>query len=209
MIQLLKKYKTIIVVALVILFVVAIIFLQYKRITTLKEDLSISKANEKAFIIENKGLKDENRVFQLTIEQLNYYNDSLNTKMNEVRKQLKIKDKNLKQLQYLLSEAKKTDTIFFRDTIFKYKGFKLDTLIGDSWYNLKLGLQYPNVITTTPTFKSEKFIVVNSKRETVNPPKKCAILRWFQKKHTIIEMEVVEKNPYIDNKQQRFIEIIE
>ena len=55
---------------------------------------------------------------------------------------------------------------------------------------------------------SERYVIVDYKKETINPPKKCAIVRWFQKKHKIIEVEVVEKNPYIENKQQRFIEIV-
>ena len=48
----------------------------------------------------------------------------------------------------------------------------------------------------------------NYKKETVNPPKKCFILRGFQKKHKVVEVVVVEKNTYIKNKQQRFIEIV-
>ena len=59
--------------------------------------------------------------------------------MNEVRRELKIKDKDLKQMQYLLSIAQKTDTIVFRDTLFRDRNLQIDTLLGDSWYNIKLG----------------------------------------------------------------------
>lgn len=208
MIQAIRKYIGII--ALALIFVLGVTtYIQYEKVNSLKTELSISKSNEKAFIAENNGLKEENIAFKFTIDQLNYFNDSLTTKMNEVRKELKIKDKDLKQMQYLLSQAQKTDTIRFRDTLFIDKNLQLDTLIGDEWYNIRLGLQYPNLITTTPTFKSETYIVTSSKKETINPPKKCAIARWFQKKHHIIRVEVIEKNPYIENKQQRFIEIIE
>ena len=51
-------------------------------------------------------------------------------------------------------------------------------------------------------------VLVNYKKETIDPPKKCAIARWFQKKHKIVEVNIVEKSPYIENKQQKFIEII-
>ena len=51
-------------------------------------------SNQKAFIAENSSLKEENRVFKFTVEQLNYYNDSILQKMNEIRKKLKIKDGN-------------------------------------------------------------------------------------------------------------------
>jgi hypothetical protein len=208
MIQAIRKYIGIIALALILVLGVTT-YIQYEKVNSLKTELSISKSNEKAFIAENNGLKKENLAFKFTIDQLNYFNDSLITKMNEVRKELKIKDKDLKQMQYLLSQAQKTDTIRFRDTLFIDKTLQLDTLIGDEWYNIRLGLKYPNLITTTPTFKSETYIITSSKKETINPPKKCAIARFFQKKHRVVEVEIVEKSPYIENKQQRFIEIIE
>ena len=184
-------------------------YIQHKKVKSLNIELSISKSNEKAFIEENNELKDRNLAFKFTIDQINYLNDSLITKMNEVRKELKIKDKDLKQMQYLLSTAQKTDTIVFRDTLFRYRNLQIDTSLGDSWYNIKLGLSYPNLITTTPTFKSEKYIVTSTRKETIKPPKKCAIARWFQKKHKVVEVIIHEKNPYITNRETRFIEIVE
>lgn len=208
MLQAIKKYIKIAIVALILILGVTT-YIQYNNVKELKTELSTSRANEKAFMAENNGLKDQNLAFKFTIEQLNYFNDSLIVKMNEVRRELYIKDKDLKQMQYLLSTAQKVDTIRFRDTLFIDKTLQLDTLIGDEWYNIRLGLKYPNLITTTPTFKSETYVITSSKKETINPPKKCAIVRWFQKKHRVVEVEIVEKSPYIENKQQRFIEIIE
>ena len=208
MIQVIRKYIGI--TALALIFVLGVTtYIQHKKVKSLNIELSISKSNEKAFIEENNELKDRNLAFKFTIDQINYLNDSLITKMNEVRKELKIKDKDLKQMQYLLSTAQKTDTIVFRDTLFRYRNLQIDTLLGDSWYNIKLGLSYPNLITTTPTFKSEKYIVTSTRKETIKPPKKCAIARWFQKKHKVVEVIIHEKNPYITNKEERFIEIVE
>lgn len=203
-----KKYIRIGIVILVSLLAISTYTL-YTNNQKLKEEISISMSNQKAFIAENSSLKEENRVFKFTIEQLNHYNDSILQKMNEVKKELKIKDKNLKQMQYLLSEAQKKDTIAFRDTLFREPTLKIDTLLGDRWYQMKLGLRYPSTIITEPKFVSEKYVIVDYKKETINPPKECAIARWFQKKHKVVEVEVVEKNPYIENKQQRFIEIVE
>ena len=202
-----KKYIRIGIVILVSLLAISTYTL-YTNNKKLKEEISISMSNQKAFISENSLLKEENRVFKFTIEQLNHYNDSILQKMNEVRKGLKIKDRDLKQMQYLLSEAQKKDTIVFRDTLFREPTLKIDTLLGDRWYQMKLELRYPSTIITEPKFVSEKYIIVDYKKETINPPKKCAIARWFQKKHKVVEVEVVEKNPYIENKQQRFIEIV-
>ena len=180
----------------------------YKRNQNLIKKIELVTLNQKAFISENSSLKNENRAFKFTIEQLEYYNDSILKKMNEVRKELNVKDKDLGAMQYILSEASKTDTVEFRDTIFSIPTLNVDTLLGDKWYQISLELRYPNKIITTPKFISEKFVIINYKKETINPPKKCWLLRLFQKKHKVIRVEVVEKNPYIENKKHRFIEII-
>ena len=175
----------------------------------LKKEVCTLRNNQKAFIAENSSLKNESRAFKFTIEQLNYYNDSILQKMNDVRKELKIRDKNIKQLQYLLSVSTKKDTVLFTDTVFRDKSLALDTIIGDKWYNIRLGLKYPNLIYTEPTFTSEKYIIVNKKKETVNPPKKFFLFRWFQKKHWVMEVHIKEKNPYIKETNNKFVEIIE
>ena len=203
-----KKYIRIGVIVLTSLLAVST-YIFYNRNQNLKEEISVSMSNQKAFITENSSLKEENRTFKFTIEQLNYYNDSILQKMNDVRKELKIKDGNLKQMQYLLSEATKKDTIVFRDTLFREPTLDIDTLVGDKWYNIRLGLKYPNLITTNPTFISEKYIIVNKKKETINPPKKFFLFRWFQRKHWVMEVHIKEKNPYIKETNNKFVEIIE
>ena len=203
-----KKYIRIGVIVLTSLLAVST-YILYNRNQDLKDEISVSMSNQKAFIAENSSLKEENRVFKFTVEQLNYYNDSILQKMNNIRKELKIKDKNLKQLQYLLSVSTKKDTVLFTDTVFKDKSLALDTIIGDKWYNIRLGLKYPNLIYTEPTFTSEKYIIVNKKKETVNPPKKFFLFRWFQRKNWVMEVNIKEKNPYIKEVNNKSVEMIE
>ena len=181
----------------------------YKKVRHLRANLDILALNQEAFIAENSSLKEQGRIFKFTIEQLGYYNDSVLQEMNKVKRELKVKDKGLQQLQYLLSVSTRKDTVLFTDTIFKNKELALDTLIGDKWYNIRLGLKYPNLITTNPTFISEKYIIVNKKKETINPPKKFFLFRWFQKKHWVMEVHIKEKNPYIKEVNNKFVEIIE
>ena len=38
--------------------------------------------------------------------------------------------------------------------------------------------------------------------------RKCKIGNWFAKKHTVVEVTVVDKNPNVQTPQQRFVEII-
>ena len=203
-----KKYIRIGIVILVSLLSISVYTL-YINNQKLKEETSTLMSNQKTFITENSSLKEENRTFKFTIEQLNYYNDSILEKMNDVRKKLKIRDNNLKQMQYLSSVSTKKDTVLFTDTVFRDKSLALDTIIGDKWYNIRLGLKYPNLIYTKPTFTSEKYIIVNKKKETINPPKKFFLFRWFQRKHWVMEVHIKEKNPYIKEVNNKFVEIIE
>lgn len=181
----------------------------YRECKFLENELSVSVSNEKAFINENSKLKENNRLFKFTIEQLSYYNDSILKSMDSIRTKLKIKDSELKQMQYLLTTSTKADTIIFKDIIFKEPTTNIDTVIKDKWYSIKLGLSYPSNIYVEPCFTSEKYIIINSKKETVKPPKKCWLLRVFQKKHNIVEINIIENSPYIKTNQQKFIEIIQ
>lgn len=199
-----KKY--IIILILILVGAVAYLSYQNKQLTT-KYETSIE--NIKAYDAQLSGLKDNNRVFKLTIDQLNYSNDSIINRMKEVQKELGIKDKRLQQLQYDLSHAQRNDTIILSDTIFKSPEFKLDTIVGDKWFKTNLHLKYPSTIALSPEIELERFTYINGKRETVNPPKKFFLFRWFQKKHTVVEVNVREMNPYVKNKTQRFIQIIE
>lgn len=179
----------------------------YKHNKELNYKLDIAKANEKAYYMQFDSLNTKNKLLNFTVEQLNYYNDSILNKMNDLRKELKIKDKELLSLYYLNSQITKIDTILMKDTIF-IKSLKLDTIVGDRWYTMKLGLEYPNKIIVNPSFISEKYIITNSKKETIEPPKKYWIQRIFQKKHTIAEINIIEKSPYIKETQNQFIQII-
>ena len=165
--------------------------------------------NIKAYDAQLSGLEDNNRVFKLTINQLNYFNDSIIKKMKEVQKELGIKDSKLKQLQYDLSHAQRADTIILKDTLFRDPQLKLDTIVGDKWFKTNLHLEFPSTIALKPEIELEKYTFISGKRETVNPPKKFFLFRWFQKKHTVVEVNVREMNPYVKNKTQRFIQIIE
>ena len=180
----------------------------YNRYQKLTAEYSISIENIKAYDAELSGLKDDTKVYKLTIEQLNYFNDSIIKKMKVVQKELGIKDKRLQQLQYEASHAQRADTIILKDTIFRDSQLKLDTIVGDKWFKTNLHLEFPSTIALKPEIELERYTFISGKRETVNPPKKFFLFRWFQKKHTVVEVNVREMNPYVKDKTQRFIQII-
>ena len=165
-------------------------------------------ANVKAYDSQLGIEKKKNSALQLTVSQLDYFKDSILVELNNTRKELGIKDKNLKALQSVSSRFSKSDTITLRDTLFKEPSLAVDTVFGDEWYSVRLGLKYPSMIAIQPEFKSEKHIIVSSKKETVNPPKKFFLFRWFQKKMTVVHIDVVEKNPYVNSESSKYVEII-
>ena len=186
---------------------IGLLFISFKDKENYEKKWKDSVSNVKAYDKLLSNSNEKNIAYKLTAEQLSYANDSILKELNDTRKKLKVKDKNLKSVQYITSTLSRVDTITLKDTIFK-EPLKVDTIISDKWYNAKIELNYPSTIIISPTFKSEKNIVVSTKKETVNPPKKFWLFRLFQKKSTIIKVDVIEKNPYVSNEESRYVETI-
>ena len=193
-------------ILMVVLFVSIYALFSTKRSADKKWKEAIENAKAYSELFSNS--EDKNRAFKLTIDQLKNSNDSIFKELNEARKELKIKDSKLKSLQYVSSSFSKVDTITLRDTIFRDHHVNIDTLLSDKWYSVKVGLKYPSTVSIEPKFISIKYIVVSAKKETVNPPKRFFLFRWFQKKQIRLNVDVVEKNPYVQNQDNRFVEIV-
>lgn len=197
--------KLILVYSLIISILAIVFYLSYR---TQLSNASLANINLKAFNSELDSSKQKNIIHELTISQLQYYNDSLNTKLFEITKELHIKNSKLKSYGYIQSKIVIKDTIAFKDTIF-VPNLNLDTLLKDSiWYSLSIKCKYPDTLLVTPKFKSKCWVILSTRKETVEPPKKFFLLRWFQKRHTIVEANVFEESPYIITEKSRFVEII-
>lgn len=205
-----KKIKTYICIGVVVLIALLVTAL----VVTIKSKNSIEKEwknaieNVKAYSEQYSTSESKNRAFKLTVEQLEESKDSIFQELNETRNELKIKDSKLQSLQYVSSSFTKTDTIVLKDTLFKDPQVELDTLLSDEWYSMRVGLKYPSTIAVSPMFKSEKNIIVSTKKETIKPAKKFFLLRWFQRKQTVLNINIVEKNPYVQSQDNRYVEII-
>jgi hypothetical protein len=187
---------------------IIIIFLMGQKIHNLNVSLDNSINNVKAYAAENSGLIESNRVFKLSIEQMEYYNDSLMLEMKKIANDNGIKDRKIQALQYQLEHFAKRDTIILRDTIFRDPNFVLDTCIVDQWNKSCLHMEYPSVIALDNEYKNDKFITLNSHKEPVKP-RKWFLPRWFTRKHTVVEVLIIDKNPYVTTPQQRYIEVID
>lgn len=204
------KIKTGIYIGIAVLVVGLGTALSYSlvRCKNLEKQWKTAMGNVKAYSDQCSTLQNSNRAFKLTIDQLESSSDSIFQELNAARKELKIKNSRLQSMQYISSTFARADTIVLKDTVFKDSSVMVDTLLSDEWYSVGIKLKYPSLIAVKPEFKSKKNIVVSVKRETVNPPKKFFLWRWFQKKHNVVKVDVVEKNPYVKDENNRYVEIV-
>ena len=205
-----NKVKLILSICSIVAIVLLTIFLVISvlRFKNLQEDYGNAMNNLTAYQLENSKLSDVNRVYKMTISELEYSQDSLFKAMDSVRRILKIKDKNLNQIQYIKYEVRVTDTLELVDTIFIKPSFYMDTTLSDKWHSTRIMMKYPSYIMVEPSLESDKYVVFSFKKETVKPPKKFFLFRWFQKKQKVVNVDVVETNPYVTNKAQRFMEVV-
>ena len=195
------------VLGIVVAALIAILCFAYSREKKLKEQLETSKINELAYISERDSLKNKSIEFKYTIDELKSNRDSLVSEMMKVKKELSVKDKELLALSYLASHASINDSIaYLKDTIF-VKDTQLDTTIHNEWYDISLGLHHPSTVNVGVCVPSEKYIVTSYNKVLLNPTG-CWLKDLFKKKSKVIEVEVVEKNPYIKSDNQKFIEIV-
>ena len=199
--------KTVFIIVTYAALITSVIMMS-NRISDLNTKLSNSVNNEKAYAAENSKLRESNIVYKLSLEQMEYYQDSLMLEMKHIARLNGIKDKNIKALQYQLEHISKSDTIILKDTIFIQPDFELDTCLIDQWSKHCIHLQYPSTIGISSEYKNDKYVVLDSHKEPIKP-RKWFLSRWFSKKHTIVEVTVIDNNPYVNTKQQRFIEVLE
>lgn len=202
-----KKYVVISIVVTIVGLVSSLV-ITIKNARKYEDKWKTAEGNIKAYDELLSSSNKKSAAFQLTNSQLSTVKDSLIKELEKTREQLKVKEKDTKAMQVITSGFTKVDTIVVKDTIFKDRTLSMDTVLQDKWYSMDLKLKYPSTVVIKPTFKSEKHIVVSTKKETVNPPKKLWILRLFQKKHRVLNVDVIEKNPYMDNQESRYVEIL-
>lgn len=203
-----KRYIPILISLVTIILLIVFLCVSLIRNKHLNEDYSNAMNNLTAYQFENSKLSDANRVYKMTISELEYSQDTLFKAMDSIRKVLKIKDKNLNQIQYIKYEVRVTDTLELVDTIFIKPSFYMDTTLSDKWHSTRIMMKYPSYIMVEPSLESDKYVVFSFKKETVKPPRKFFLFRWFQKKQKVVNVDVVETNPYVTNKAQRFMEVV-
>lgn len=196
---------------LVILFLGMVACLLFIRFNSLQEQYSMVMNNFKAYeqLVNAKmdSTKLKNYELKMTKEMLEYSNDSIIRDLNELRKELKIKDKKLQQMQQINLVTTKHDSIYFTDTIFKDM-VSIDTTLADEWRMLKLHLSFPSNVSIESSFNNKVNVIMSTEKQTINPPSKIFFIRWFQKKQQLVKVDVIDSNPYASVREQRFVEVI-
>ena len=204
-----EKILITLVIALSILLCISI-YIDRCRIAQNKSN----EANLKAYIALNDTLRSTNRMFEFKASQLNYINDSLVNQMNTIRKNIGVKDKNLKGLGYIKSTVRIHDTVFVNRIRDGDKTLSIDTVINKKWYQIEIDYkggrcsECKDTLIVSPKVSSEKYVVISTSKDYVDAPKKWWLQRIFQKKEEVVDVKVVETNPYIYSDHERFIKVI-
>lgn len=201
--------KTKLITTAIIALLIGFIGVQSVRLHNEKKKYDTAIQNNKAYESQLNVIQDENKIFQFTIEQLEILNDKSIKELDSMRKELGIKDKKLQQMGKVKEKIYIVDSIIVHDTIFDNPDFVLDTCLGDKWYQNCLHMAYPNEISSQIDINTDLNCFIHTTRETINPPKKTWLGRLFQRKHTVINVNVVENNPHSNVKEVKFIKILD
>lgn len=196
-------------VLIIIALLVGVIIFQSVRFNNRTKQYEVAIQNNKAYESQLFELNEENKVFQFTIEQLEVLNDKSLRELDSTRKQLGIRDKKIQQMSKVKEKIYIVDSIVIHDTIFSKPDFTLDTCLGDEWYQNCLHMAYPNEISSRIDINTDLSCFIHTSRETINPPCKTWLGRLFQRKHTVINVNVVENNPHSNVKEVKFIKILD
>ena len=188
----------------IIIGLTAFCFFQRQKIKTLDKSLGQVTNNYKYYQELNSKLKEDNRTLQLTIGDLNNSKDSLITEVKKVQKELKIKDKNLQQVQVINTEMKdsasveiKTKNVDFSE---KLKLNELTTIT----VNRK-----DSILTAILDLRNSQILFVEEKKEYRNQYKNGfqRFLNFDWKKDSVRKYQIHNSNKLIKVTDTRIVEV--
>lgn len=190
---------------IIIIGLTAFCFYQSKKIQVLDERLGQVTNNYEYYQSLTSRLRDDNRTLQLKVTDLNSSNDSLLQTAKEVQKELKIKDKNLQQVQVINTEMKDTITkIITKEVDFK-EDLKLNPLTTITVE------RKDSILTAILDLRNSQVLFVEEKKEYRNKYK-----NWFQrllkfdwKKDVIRNYQIYNSNELIKVTETRVVELMD
>ena len=192
-----------VVVISIICLLTAAIFVLGSQLKNKNEEINRLSNNIQAYeqIVSNK--EENNRVLQLTINELNNSKDSLIQQVNEVKKELKVKDKNLRQVQVINTVIKDTITkVITRDRDFS-ETLKLNPLT-----TIKVN-RTDSILTAKIDIQNQQVLFVEEKKVYKNKYKNGWVRFWHfdWKKIRIRQYQIENSNPLIKVTDTRIVEL--
>ncbi len=192
--------------AVILIFgLTAICVYQRQHIKQIDRDLGTVTNNYRAYQDLTSRLKDSNRTLQLKVDELKYSNDSLLEYANEVQKKLKIKDKNLTQVQVINTEVKDTITqVITKDIDFKAE-LKLNPL------TTIMVERKDSILSAVLDLKNSQVLFVEEKKEYRRKYKNGFVrfLHFDWKKDNIRKYHIDNSNKLIQVTDTRIVEVTE
>lgn len=196
------NFSTIAVIIIGIL--TAFLFIQNNKLTKYSQNIDRLNNNILYYQEQMDSTVNDNRTLQLTIEDFKHSNDSIINKLDQVREDLKIKDKELIQAQAQHQEIKLDTTVVVQEDNFT-KEIKPNNLTS------LLIIKKDSFLTAKLDIKNEQFLYLASKREYKRQYKNffCRLCHFDFKKRTVYKYEIHNTNDLIEVTNTRLIQINE
>lgn len=156
-----KNYKAVAVGFICLL--IATVFVQNNQLKKKDKEIDRITNNVRAYEQIASNNEDNNRVLQLTIEELNQSKDSLLQQLNKVRKEQKVKDKNLESAQVINTEI--NDSV---KTVIKYKSIDFKEELKLNSLTTIIVSRTDSILSAKLNIKNQQTIFVQEKKEYKN-----------------------------------------
>lgn len=197
------KYYKIVAVGLISILI-ATIFFQYQKLQKQNKELDRVTNNLRSYEESSSNYQARNRVLQLTIGELSQSKDSLIQEVNKVKKELKIKDKNLTDITVINTEIKDSTSKVINHILVDFQEeLRLNPLT-----TITVSRK-DSILTAKLDIKNQQVIFVEQKKEYRNKYKNGWVRFWHfdWKKITSRQYQIVNSNPLIKVTDTRVIEI--
>lgn len=177
---------------------------QGNKIKTQDARISQIYNNYKYYESQFNNTEKQNRVLQLTVNELKLSKDSLVQAVNKAKKELKVKDQNLKEAHVINTEMKDTTTV------------KIITKEVDFTKELKLNSlttitvsRKDSILTTILDLKNQQILIVEEKKEYRNKYKSLWKRFWHfdWKKDRVQKYQIKNTNDLIKVTDTRVIKM--
>lgn len=199
----LRKNFKVVAVGLVSLLI-ATIFYQHNQLQNKNREIDRITNNIRAYEEIASNAQDNSRVLQLTIDELNHSKDSLIQQVNKVKKELKIKDKNLTDASVINTQINDSvKTVIKKEAIDFEEELKLNPL------TTIIVRRKDSILTAKIDLKNQQTILIYKKKEYKNFYKNGWVRFWHfdWKKIETKEYQIVNTNPLIKVTGTRIVEV--